>query len=121
MALFSPDFWATPLPGASLVQAAEAVIDRIFRSSIATRPQLCARPRARTWARCGFCRNVFLAPYWEAIFAQDAERKQDREEAEATGRVMAETYTRLGYEVVELPLAGVQELADFIANSLKTL
>ena len=34
-------------------------------------------------------RRVFLAPYWDAIFTQDAERKQDRAEAEATGRVMA--------------------------------
>ncbi|WP_370677388.1 AAA family ATPase [Pleomorphomonas sp. PLEO] len=50
--------------------------------------------------------TVFLAPYWEAIFAQDAERKQDREEAEATGRMMAETYAGLGYEVVELPCVG---------------
>lgn len=39
-------------------------------------------------------KQVFLAPYWEAIFTQDAERKQDREEAEATGKIMAETYAR---------------------------
>lgn len=64
-------------------------------------------------------RRVFLAPYWEAIFAQDAERKQDRQEAEATGRVMAETYTRLGYELIELPLQGVEERADFVAERLK--
>lgn len=41
-------------------------------------------------------KRVFLAPYWDAIFAQDTERKQDRREAEATGRIMAETYTHLG-------------------------
>lgn len=66
-------------------------------------------------------KRVFLAPYWDEIFTRDAERKQDREEAEQTGQVMAETYTRLGYEVVELPLAGIHERADFIAASWKTL
>ena len=50
---------------------------------------------------------------------QDAERKQDRQEAEATGRVMAETYTRLGYQIVELPLVGIEQRADFIAERLQ--
>ena len=63
-------------------------------------------------------RIVFLAPYWEAIYSRDSERKQDRHEAEATGRVMAETYTRFGYQIVELPLAGVQERAEFVMNRL---
>lgn len=63
--------------------------------------------------------RVFLAPYWDAIFTQDAERRQDRQEAEATGRVMAETYARLGYRMVELPLLGIEERADFIAAHLR--
>lgn len=62
--------------------------------------------------------RVFLAPYWEAIFTQDAERKQDRQEAEATGRAMIETYTRLGYQIVELPFAGIEARADFVAGHL---
>jgi len=66
-------------------------------------------------------KRVFLAPFWDAIFTQDAERKQDRQEAEATGKVMAATYTRLGYQVVELPLVGVEERADFIAYNLQAL
>ncbi|MBB4000327.1 AAA family ATPase [Aureimonas pseudogalii] len=66
-------------------------------------------------------KRVFLAPYWDAIFAQDAERKQDRQEAEATGRVMAETYTRLGYQIVELPLASIEQRADFMADSLRAV
>ncbi|MBP5857318.1 AAA family ATPase [Marivibrio halodurans] len=62
---------------------------------------------------------VFLAPYWDAIFSQDAERKQDRREAEATGRVMAETYSRLGYRIVELPLVGIEARAEFILARLR--
>lgn len=64
-------------------------------------------------------RRVFLAPHWDAIYAQDAERKQDRQEAEATGRVMSETYTRFGYQIIELPLAPVEERADFVVNCLR--
>ena len=64
-------------------------------------------------------KRVFLAPYWDAVFAQDTERKQDRQEAEVTGRVMAETYTRLGYQIVELPLVGIEERADFVVERLK--
>lgn len=64
-------------------------------------------------------RQVFLAPYWDAIFTQDAERKQDRAEAESTGRVMAETYRRLGYRIIELPLAGIEQRADFVTARLR--
>lgn len=63
-------------------------------------------------------KRVFLAPDWETIFTQDAERKQDRQEAEATGRAMIETYTRLGYQIVELPFAGIEARADFVAGHL---
>ncbi len=42
-------------------------------------------------------RRAFLAPYWDEIFTQDTERKQNRAEAEATCAVMRETYTALGY------------------------
>lgn len=63
-------------------------------------------------------RLVFMAPYWDAIFTQDAERKQDKAEAEATCRVMAETYTRLGYDLVELPLVGIEDRAAFVLKHL---
>ena len=66
-------------------------------------------------------KRVFLAPYWDAIFTQDTERKQDQQEAEATGRVMAETYSRLGYQIVELPLVGIEQRADFMADRLGTI
>lgn len=61
---------------------------------------------------------VFLAPFWPEIFAQDAERKQSLEEAEATGRVMAEVYASLGYELAPLPLASVAERAAFVRERI---
>lgn len=64
-------------------------------------------------------RTVFLAPWWPEIFAQDAERRQDSAEAEATGRIMADTYTRLGYRIVELPRTGIEARADFVIDRLR--
>lgn len=68
---------------------------------------------------CPYNKRVFLAPFWDTIFTQDAERKQDRQEAQATARVMGETYARLGYHLVELPLVSVEDRADFIADNLR--
>jgi len=59
-------------------------------------------------------KSVFLAPYWDDIFTQDAERKQDKEEAKATGQAMIETYTCLGYQIIELPFTGIEARADFV-------
>ncbi|MGM0740161.1 MAG: AAA family ATPase [Pseudomonadota bacterium] len=63
-------------------------------------------------------KRVFLAPFWDEIFSQDAERKQGRQEAEATCNAMLDTYSRLKYEIVELPLAGVEARADFVVDHL---
>ena len=54
-------------------------------------------------------RQVFIAPPWETIFTQDRERKQSMEEARATHHAMVEIYSRLGYELLPLPLATVEE------------
>lgn len=59
-------------------------------------------------------RRIFIAPHWPAIFAQDAERKQSAEEAEATCRTMERTYRPLGYELVPLPLIPVADRLAFV-------
>lgn len=65
-----------------------------------------------------YSRQVFLAPYWPAIFAQDAERRQSPAEAEATCRAMKRVYHDLGYDIVELPLASVAERARFVRERI---
>ncbi|HEX7853358.1 MAG TPA: AAA family ATPase [Sphingobium sp.] len=59
-------------------------------------------------------RRVFIAPYWPAIFHQDAERRQSPEEAEATFRMMERVYGALDYDLALLPLAPVEARADFV-------
>ncbi|GEL68839.1 AAA family ATPase [Myxococcus virescens] len=64
-------------------------------------------------------RRVFIAPHWPEIFAQDAERKQAPDEAEATYRSMVEVYTSLGYELLPLPLASLPERVRFVRSNLE--
>jgi predicted ATPase len=63
-------------------------------------------------------RRVFIAPPWQEIFALDAERKQSFEEAVATFEVMRETYSALGYDLVPLPLASVEERVQFVLAAI---
>jgi predicted ATPase len=64
-----------------------------------------------------YCRRVFIAPPWREIFTQDTERRQDFTEAEWTYETLAATYARLGYELVELPRAGVAERVKFVGEA----
>lgn len=55
--------------------------------------------------------RIFLAPFWDAIFEHDAERKQTR-------AVMHQIYTALGYEITELPCTDIRTRADFVCEQL---
>jgi predicted ATPase len=66
--------------------------------------------------RTRYAPRVFIAPPWPEIFAQDAERRQTLDEAVATFDIMVGTYRAYGYELVELPLAPVENRVDFVLN-----
>lgn len=68
--------------------------------------------------RFRYNKRVFLAPPWREIFHEDAERKQSWDEAVATFESMVSTYESLDYEIVLLPLASVEERAEFVARHL---
>lgn len=61
-------------------------------------------------------RSAFIAPPWRDIYAQDAERRQSWEEAEATCHMMARIYSDLGYDLVWLPKAPTEERARFVMD-----
>jgi len=63
-------------------------------------------------------RGVFVAPPWEEIFAQDTERKQTFAEAVATFEAVTSVYRSLGYELVMLPFASVEERVRFVIEEL---
>ncbi|ELY5855027.1 AAA family ATPase [Cronobacter malonaticus] len=64
--------------------------------------------------RLRYASTVFIAPPWEAIFTQDAERRQTFDEAVRTFEVMKRVYTRYGYQLAELPFTTPQARADWI-------
>lgn len=63
-------------------------------------------------------RTAFIAPFWAEIFTQDAERRQDPEEALRTFETMARTYPAYDYELIELPRTSVAERVAFVLNHL---
>lgn len=63
-------------------------------------------------------RRVFIAPPWPEIFSQDAERKQDLDEAKRTFDALADTYPRYGYELITLPRTSVEKRLAFIFEQL---
>ncbi|XOB63770.1 AAA family ATPase [Campylobacterota bacterium DY0563] len=65
-----------------------------------------------------YCRKVFIFPPWEEIYENDAERKQDFNEAVATYDEMVSAYTKFGYDLIEVPKASVKERAQFIVSKL---
>ncbi|WP_237453204.1 MULTISPECIES: AAA family ATPase [Pseudooceanicola] len=89
------------------------IIGYLTLSGLPVPPQVAAAAKAARYNA-----SVFLAPYWDEIFSQDTERKQTRAEAEATGAVMCETYTALGYEITELPRTDITSRADFVYAQL---
>lgn len=80
--------------------------------------RLCGLPvpghAERAAAEFRYNRTVFIAPHWPAIYAQDAERRQDEAEAVATHDMMARVYAELGYRLTELPREGVSSRVEFI-------
>lgn len=72
-------------------------------------------------AKCGelvYYRKVFIFPPWEEIYQNDAERKQDFNEAVATYHEMVSAYTKFGYDLIEVPKVSVKERAQFIVSKL---
>jgi predicted ATPase len=62
--------------------------------------------------------RVYLAPWWDAIYRTDAERRQAPAEAREAEAVMRATYRDYGYEPVELPRVSVTERAAFVTAAL---
>ena len=61
---------------------------------------------------------VFRAPAWAAIYARDPERIQDWEQAVASDEAVTAAWKRFGYDVIDLPLVGVDERLGFLRERL---
>ena len=63
-------------------------------------------------------RLVFLTPPWEAIYRQDAERRQEWAEAVRTFELIRDAYREAGYETVEVPEETVARRVRFILDEV---
>ena len=70
------------------------------------------------------CRNlrytgpILRAPAWAAIYVQDKERIQDWQQAVASDEAVTAAWRLYGYEVTDLPLAGVAERLGFLRGKI---
>lgn len=71
--------------------------------------------------RYRYNKTVFLFPFWEDIYVQDTERKQDKEEAQDTCQVLRETYEEWGYQILTVPFGTPEERAEWIAGRIQPL
>jgi predicted ATPase len=65
--------------------------------------------------------QVFIAPAWEQIYCTDDERTLTFCQAREFGNHVRSIYERLGYTLIDLPCAPVEERAEFILNHLRIL
>jgi predicted ATPase len=65
-----------------------------------------------------YCPKVFLAPPWQEIYADDAERRHSFVTAVAEYQRLSAAYLGLGYDVVLLPRISPEERADFVIDAL---
>ena len=61
---------------------------------------------------------VFLTPPWEEIFINDNERKEDFEQACDIHNYINDTYSKLGYSIVEIPKLDITSRVDFILGHI---
>jgi predicted ATPase len=61
---------------------------------------------------------VLRAPAWAAIYARDPERIQDWQQAVASDEAVTAAWKRYGYDVIDLPLVGVEERLQFLRDRL---
>lgn len=62
--------------------------------------------------------RVFVCPPWRAIYGTDSERRQTWDVAERTHAAMVAVYTELGYTLVDVPRAPVDERVRFITAAI---
>jgi predicted ATPase len=74
-------------------------------------------PAQETIGRLRYNRRAFIFPPWKAIYVNDAERIQTWTEAIRVFELCGAAYQAAGYDLVELPLASVEERAAFVLDA----
>ncbi|NVD05312.1 ATPase [Vibrio sp. JPW-9-11-11] len=78
----------------------------------------CEIPSRFVTQSAGYHPKVFFCRPEQSVYVQDQVRPHSFEEALEIHQVLVETYTELGYQVVEVPWSSVAERVAFVANAL---
>ena len=62
--------------------------------------------------------KIFVLPIWDEIYQSDNERYEDLQTAHQLQEYLIESYTKYGYQLINVPKATVAERADFVINHL---
>lgn len=68
--------------------------------------------------RSSYEKKAFIAPFWEAIYTPDTQRLESMETAKGIAIALRESYSRFGFELIDIPFGTVQERADFILSHI---
>lgn len=69
--------------------------------------------------KAGYSLDVFYMPFWSDIFANDEQRLESTDEAMQIDKALRKAYTNLGFNLIEVPMASVEERVDYILDYLK--
>lgn len=59
---------------------------------------------------------VFILPPWKEIYCNDAERKQDFDEAIKTYEVLCKVYEQYDYQLIHVPTLSIKERMSFVES-----
>lgn len=62
--------------------------------------------------------TIFLLPPWEKIYTSDSERYESYEQAMQIHDFLVDTYTKFGYDLIEVPKVSVENRYHFIIDHL---
>ncbi|MEZ4796602.1 MAG: ATP-binding protein [Flavobacteriaceae bacterium] len=63
--------------------------------------------------------KVFILAPWQEIYISDSERYESFDQAIEIHNHLIKTYTKFGYNLIDVPFESVKKRTDFILNSIK--
>ncbi|MCF6297976.1 MAG: ATP-binding protein [Flavobacteriaceae bacterium] len=62
--------------------------------------------------------TIFMLPSWQEIYTSDNERYENFEQSLVIQNHLKETYTELGYDIIEVPKGTIEKRVRFILNAV---
>ena len=68
--------------------------------------------------KCIFNNTVFYTPFWEEIYINDKERKENIEQAKKIEIEIIKAYQSLDYNLIKIPKISIKKRVDFIISKI---